>query len=88
MITADILGERARITPDSVVLLYAFLVRRPGSQITADELVAFLGNRLSKIKLPKRFIFVEALPRNVYGKVLKNELRATLAATPVERNTR
>jgi len=66
----------------------AFLVLQPGTQITADELSAFLGQRLSKIKLPKRFVFVEALPRNVYGKVLKNELRATLAATPVERNAR
>jgi len=63
-------------------------VLQPGIQVTTDDLATFLAHRLSKIKLPKRFVFVEALPRNVYGKVLKNELRATLAATPVERNTR
>jgi len=54
----------------------AFLVLQPGVQITAEELMMFLAQRLSKIKLPRQLVFVEALPRNAYGKVLKNELRA------------
>jgi fatty-acyl-CoA synthase len=56
----------------------AFVVLNPRRTATPDDLLAFLGTRLSKIKLPKRFQFLEALPRNAYGKVLKNELRAML----------
>jgi fatty-acyl-CoA synthase len=66
----------------------AFLVLQAGTQITGDEINAFLGKRLSKLKLPRKFAFVETLPRNAYGKVLKNELRARFARTPAERNTR
>ena len=54
----------------------AFVVLQPGSKTMADELILFLGKRLSRIKLPRQCILVEALPRNAYGKVLKNELRA------------
>ncbi len=52
----------------------AFLVagaRRPGD----EELQAFLLERLAKYKLPRAFVFVEALPRTAYGKVVKGELR-------------
>lgn len=54
-----------------------FVVPRPGLRPTVEELAMFLGKRLSKIKMPKQFVFVESLPRNVYGKILKNELRVT-----------
>lgn len=56
----------------------ACVVVHAGCQTNADELLAFLGSRLSKIKLPKRILFVSSLPRNVYGKVLRNDLRSTL----------
>jgi len=65
----------------------AFVVLQPGTQVTPDELREFLGQRLSKIKLPRHFMFVQILPRNVYGKVLKNDLRATFAAMSQEPNT-
>ncbi|MBV9496808.1 MAG: AMP-binding protein [Acidobacteria bacterium] len=39
-----------------------------------EELEAWLGERLSKYKLPRRFVFVEALPRTPYGKVEKHRL--------------
>ncbi|HEX3577739.1 MAG TPA: long-chain fatty acid--CoA ligase [Thermoanaerobaculia bacterium] len=44
-----------------------------------SDLTAFLGARLSRLKIPRRFIFVGALPRTPYGKVLKEELRKQLA---------
>jgi fatty-acyl-CoA synthase len=43
------------------------------------DLAAFLSTRLSRYKIPRRFIFVDALPRTPYGKVLKEELRKQLA---------
>ncbi|HEX7828088.1 MAG TPA: AMP-binding protein [Thermoanaerobaculia bacterium] len=42
------------------------------------ELVEYLSSRIAKYKLPKRFIFIDALPRTPYGKVVKEELRKRL----------
>ena len=50
--------------------------------VTADELTAHLGERISKFKLPKRYIFVDELPRSPYGKVEKVKLRALAGAQP------
>ena len=36
-------------------------------------------DHLARFKRPKRYVFVDALPKNNYGKVLKTELRAQLA---------
>jgi len=58
----------------------AFVVLRADMSAGPEDLLAFLGARLSKIKLPKQFHFLEVLPRNAYGKALKNELRASIGA--------
>lgn len=42
------------------------------------ELDAHLLRRIARFKRPKRYEFVDELPKNSYGKVLKRELRATL----------
>jgi acyl-CoA synthetase (AMP-forming)/AMP-acid ligase II len=54
----------------------AIVVRKPGSEVTAAELIAFARERIAGYKLPKSIDFVEALPRNPSGKILKRELRA------------
>ncbi|HKV10290.1 MAG TPA: AMP-binding protein, partial [Thermoanaerobaculia bacterium] len=41
----------------------------------ADELAAFLGEKLAKYKIPREFVPVGSLPRTPYGKVVKGELR-------------
>jgi acyl-CoA synthetase (AMP-forming)/AMP-acid ligase II len=56
----------------------AFVALRPGAAPTADELVEHCRGRLARYKVPKGVTFVEALPRNPSGKVLKRELRAHL----------
>jgi acyl-CoA synthetase (AMP-forming)/AMP-acid ligase II len=43
---------------------------------TADELVAFAKERLANFKIPRHIESIDALPRNLSGKVLKNELRS------------
>ena len=53
----------------------AFIVTRPGQNLTDELLAEFLSERLAKYKIPKEFFFVEALPRNAYGKIAKAELR-------------
>lgn len=42
---------------------------------TADEVIAFAKERLANFKVPRVVVTVDALPRNLSGKVLKNELR-------------
>jgi acyl-CoA synthetase (AMP-forming)/AMP-acid ligase II len=44
-------------------------------QLSADDIIGFLKQRLAKYKVPKQVVFVDQLPRNAAGKVLKNKLR-------------
>lgn len=43
------------------------------------ELEQYLVQRIAKYKVPRRFVFLDALPRTPYGKVVKDELRKALA---------
>ncbi|MBP7136706.1 MAG: hypothetical protein KBA57_10125, partial [Sphingomonadaceae bacterium] len=47
--------------------------------LTLEEIQAHCRDRLARFKHPARLEFVEALPRNATGKVLKFELRAMFA---------
>ena len=53
----------------------ACVVRRPGSSTPERELIDWLRERLAHYKCPKSIDFVEALPRNPSGKLLKRILR-------------
>jgi acyl-CoA synthetase (AMP-forming)/AMP-acid ligase II len=53
----------------------AFIVRQPGAALDADAVLAYCKSKLAGYKLPKSVAFVDALPRNAAGKVLKTELR-------------
>ena len=53
----------------------AVVVPAAGASPSEAELIAFARERLAGFKLPKSFAFVDALPRNPSGKVLKRELR-------------
>jgi fatty-acyl-CoA synthase len=61
-------------------VVVAFVV---GSAAT-DELDAHMLQRIARFKRPKRYLFVDELPKNSYGKVLKRELRNRLADLLVE----
>jgi acyl-CoA synthetase (AMP-forming)/AMP-acid ligase II len=54
--------------------LLAFVVVRDQSEISEDELKRHVKANLANYKVPRRIVFVEALPRNATGKVLKREL--------------
>jgi acyl-CoA synthetase (AMP-forming)/AMP-acid ligase II len=56
----------------------AFVVLKSGASASDLELIEFLRPRINKIKLPRHVSFIEALPRNAYGKVLKLELQGRL----------
>ncbi len=60
----------------------AAIVLHPGRSMTPDELTAFLGERLSRHKIPEHvYVLDEPLPRNASGKFLKRELRHTLTGS-------
>jgi acyl-CoA synthetase (AMP-forming)/AMP-acid ligase II len=52
----------------------AWIVLAPGATATADDLRGFCAERLSDYKVPRRFTFVDELPRNATGKVVKRDL--------------
>jgi acyl-CoA synthetase (AMP-forming)/AMP-acid ligase II len=53
----------------------ACVVLHPGESAVAEEIVAFCDGRLARYKRPRSVDFLEALPRNAMGKVLRRELR-------------
>ena len=48
---------------------------RPGSALTAEDLTAFGKQKLSGFMVPKKFIFMDELPRDPSGKIYKRKLR-------------
>ena len=56
----------------------AFVVGRDGRPPTVEELDAICLTRIARFKRPRHYRFVDALPKNNYGKVLKTELRKRL----------
>ena len=55
----------------------ALVVLRPGESLTGEELIQHCKGRLASFKSPEDVAFVDELPRNPLGKVLKTELRKT-----------
>ena len=53
----------------------AFVVLRPGREMTEQALIAHCRSRLAGFKTPKQILFMATLPRNPSGKVLKRQLR-------------
>ncbi|MPZ25965.1 MAG: AMP-binding protein [Micromonosporaceae bacterium] len=62
----------------------AHVVLRAGQRASADELAEFCRERLADFKVPRRYRFVDALPRNPTGKVLRRELREQERAGKVD----
>jgi acyl-CoA synthetase (AMP-forming)/AMP-acid ligase II len=53
----------------------AFIVPKKGAQLTEKEAINFCRERIAVYKAPRSVEFIDALPRNPSGKVLKRELR-------------
>jgi acyl-CoA synthetase (AMP-forming)/AMP-acid ligase II len=56
----------------------AFVVARPGATVTSAELDRLCLDNIARFKRPKDYRFIDALPKNNYGKILKTELRTLL----------
>lgn len=53
----------------------AYVVLNPGAKLKDDDVVAFCKEKLASFKKPKFVEFIDAIPKNTMGKMLKEELR-------------
>jgi long-chain acyl-CoA synthetase len=81
LVEASVVG---RPHPDWGEEVVAFLVPREGAAVAAAELDRLCLDHIARFKRPRDYRFVEALPKNNYGKVLKTELRRLLTDNPEE----
>lgn len=63
--------------PKWVEAVTAVVVLKQGMQMTEEELIVHCRKELAPFKVPKKVIFVDALPKTPTGKILKREMRKT-----------
>lgn len=63
------------------------VVKRDGSTLTAGALLAFFADKIAKWQIPDDVVFVDELPMNATGKLLKNKLREVYGAYLLKKNT-
>ncbi len=54
------------------------VVKRPGTEVSRDELLAFYAGKTAKWQIPDDVVFVDAIPLGATGKMLKTKLREQL----------
>jgi fatty-acyl-CoA synthase len=79
----ELLGQHPGIQEVAVVgvpddrfgqALVAFVVVRPGASLTPDDVRSLVRERLARHKVPRQVTFVDELPRNPTGKLLRRAL--------------
>lgn len=78
---AAVVGVRHQVLGEDIG---AFVVLKAGAACDADALSAFCADRLADYKRPRHLWFVDELPRNATGKVMKHKLRELTAHGPKE----
>lgn len=67
-----------RIHADWGEEVVAFVAAKPGRQVTDEVLDELCLRNIGRFKRPKQYVYIEELPKNSYGKILKTELRNLL----------
>ncbi len=65
--------------PKWVEAVTAVIVVKQGQELTAGQVIAHCNAHMAAFKSPKRVVFLDSLPKNPSGKLLKRELRKTVA---------
>jgi len=58
--------------------MVACVVLKPGAVVDEEELIRYSQEHLAKNKTPRRIVFLESMPRNGVGKILKTHLRKSV----------
>ena len=66
------IGIPDEVTGEAVKL---FVVRKPGTSVGKDEIIAFCREHLAAYKIPKQIAFIDEVPKSAVGKMLRRELR-------------
>ena len=53
----------------------AFVVLKPGQEVTADEITAFMQDKVATYKVVHDVVFIDAIPKSASGKILRRMLR-------------
>lgn len=56
-------------------LVTAMVVKKPDADVTEQEIIDFTKKHIASFKAPKKIVFVDTLPRNASGKLMKYQLR-------------
>jgi len=78
---AAVVGEPDDYWGERVV---AVIVPAQADGLSEGDVQALFKGRIARYKIPRRVVFADALPRNAMGKVVKEEVRALVAAAPAE----
>jgi long-chain acyl-CoA synthetase len=79
-----VIGRHPKVAESAVVgvpddrwgeVVYAFVAPVEGETLTERELALFLKGKLATFKQPLKYEFVDKVPRNPSGKILRRELR-------------
>ena len=54
----------------------AAVVVKPGSKLTASQIISFCKQKLHDWKCPKKIVFLDEIPRNTMGKMLKEAVKS------------
>ncbi|MFZ5963879.1 AMP-binding protein [Thalassococcus sp. BH17M4-6] len=65
-------------------IVKAYVVRKPGAEISAETLRDWVKDRLASYSYPREIAFLDALPMTVTGKVIRKELKARAAREAAE----
>ena len=65
----------AQPDPDKGEVVKAFIVKKPGAQVSAEEITAWSRENMATYKAPKHIRFIDALPATGAGKVLRRMLK-------------
>ncbi len=72
VVATAVIGEPDLVRGEAIK---AFVVLLEGAVLTVEEIIAHCGRRLANYMVPRDVVFLNKLPLNAHGKVIKNELR-------------
>jgi acyl-CoA synthetase (AMP-forming)/AMP-acid ligase II len=72
VLESSVIGAPDEILGETVM---AVVVKKQGHDLSGEELIQFCGKHLEPFKIPTRVVFMDELPRNPGGKVLKRKLK-------------
>jgi len=72
IIECAVVGQPDELHGEIVV---AYIVAKPKTKLTASDMRQFCRDKLGRYQIPKKFHFVDGLPKNATGKIMKRELK-------------